>query len=345
MFARAAILSTAVMFLTTAASAQQSGGDSLLDLSGEWQFAAGDDLSWKTPGPDQGQWTALQVPGSWESQGFPEYDGFAWYRRAFKLPPSLRNADLILHLGRIDDSDEVFINGTFVGSSGSMPPTYMSAYGETREYSVPSSVVDPEGENIIAIRVFDERLDGGIMEGRIGLEPRAPTDGDLIRLDGVWSFRTGDNAEWAQRDTDKEGWSNITVPGTWEPQGHRDYDGYAWYRKEFFLPAQKVPGAYVLLLGKIDDLDQTFVNGVEVGHTGAIDHARMSNDEWQRQREYEVPAKNLLFGDYNVIAVRVFDGTGGGGMFEGPHALYPRSIDANTLQDRLEDLLHRVTGQ
>ena len=62
---------------------------------------------------------------------------------------------------------------------------------------------------------------------------------------------------------------------SWEEQGIGDYDGYAWYRVRFDVPAQwkdepelKLRGALLLDLGWVDDVDQTWFNGVEVGQTG-----------------------------------------------------------------------------
>ena len=325
--------------------AQQSVDPLTVDLSGNWQFRLGDNLEWKTPAPDQGAWEVAQVPATWESQGYPEYDGFAWYRRAFKVAPTLARAGtVVLHLGRIDDADEVYLNGAFVGATGGMPPGYYSAYNTQREYVIPAGLLDMDGENVLAVRVYDHVGDGGIVEGRVGLTASSPADADLIRLDGAWSFRTGDDPSWSEVEVDKEGWTPITVPGNWEPQGFRDYDGYAWYRKEFFLPEQAEPSDFVLLLGKIDDLDATYVNGKEVGRTGPVERGGMADNYWQQQREYIVPAAMLKPGDYNVIAVRVYDGVGGGGLYEGPHALYPADIDRTSLQQKLQNILDRVTG-
>ncbi len=343
--ARALIFLLVVTAACRTAEAQQADADLLVDLSGEWQFQIGDDPAWKLPSADGSDWMTLDVPGSWETQGMPDYDGFGWYRRAFKIPPGAASGDLLLRLGRIDDADEVFLNGTYIGASGGMPPSFYTAYDRTREYPIPDGIVDPHGENLVAIRVFDARLDGGIIDGEVGLVHRPPSSSELIRLDGVWLFRTGDDPAWAEEDVDKEGWTTVTVPGNWEPQGFPDYDGYGWYRKEFFLPLQDQPRPHVLLLGKIDDLDVTYVNGLEVGHTGSVERGTVGGDEWQKKREYDIPVQALRFGDYNVIAVRVYDAMGGGGLHEGPHALYAEDINRTTLQTRLQKLLRRVTGQ
>ena len=70
----------------------------------------------------------------------------------------------------------------------------------------------------------------------------------------------------------------------------------------------------------LDDLDQTFVNGVLVGATGDVDAGVVDGHEWQVERVYRVPASVLREGD-NVVAVRVFDGPLDGGIHEGPVAL------------------------
>jgi len=76
----------------------------------------------------------------------------------------------------------------------------------------------------------------------------------------------------------------------------------------------------VLILGKIDDLDEVFINGEIIGSTGRMyDHGgRISGDEWQEFRGYYVPMGLLRSGRDNVIAVRVYDALGEGGIYEGP---------------------------
>ncbi|TEB41432.1 hypothetical protein D0809_25550, partial [Flavobacterium circumlabens] len=63
----------------------------------------------------------------------------------------------------------------------------------------------------------------------------------------------------------------------------------------------------VLYLSKVDDEDQTYVNGVEVG----------TNNLWDKQRVYKIPA-NVLKEGTNVISVRVTDYSGGGGIYGDP---------------------------
>src|SRR5204862_352511 len=91
----------------------------------------------------------------------------------------------------------------------------------------------------------------------------------VVSISGPWRFRTGDDAQYGARAYDEEAWETIPVPQRWEDAGHPDYDGFGWYRTRFPLPTVKDQSAPIFLeLGKIDDVDQTFLNGVKVGQTG-----------------------------------------------------------------------------
>ena len=136
----------------------------------------------------------------------------------------------------------------------------------------------------------------------------------VVRIRGPWRFRTGDDAQYATRAYDEEAWETMPVPQRWEDAGHPDYDGFAWYRTRFQLPAVKDQSALVFLeLGKIDDVDQTFLNGVKVGQTGEFPPDYRG--EWSTYRRYPVPAETLNWGGENVLAVRAYDGGGPGGFW------------------------------
>jgi len=99
-------------------------------------------------------------------------------------------------------------------------------------------------------------------------------------------------------------WQELNVPGLWENQEFGDFDGVVWMRKSIVLSADDAKKGAILNLSKIDDEDVTYVNGIEVG----------KNTIWEAEREYTVPAGVLKEG-VNVIAVRVVDNTGGGGIY------------------------------
>lgn len=112
---------------------------------------------------------------------------------------------------------------------------------------------------------------------------------------------------WQSPDLDDGAWATIAVPSNWEAAGWNGMDGVAWYRTTFTLGAEEVGGDALLGVGRIDDSDETWVNGVPVGST---------HMQYNTPRRYAVPASALRIG-VNHIAVRVTD-TGGGGGIHGP---------------------------
>ena len=129
-------------------------------LKFEWKFKTGDNSAWAWPEYDDSAWETIEAGTDWENQGHGTYDGFAWYRQQILIPEDLRekaaeNGGLILRLARIDDSDVTYFNGQILGSTGGLPPEYVSGYGELRAYTVPMDRVGWGAQNTIAIRVFD----------------------------------------------------------------------------------------------------------------------------------------------------------------------------------------------
>ncbi|WPP50806.1 beta galactosidase jelly roll domain-containing protein [Catalinimonas niigatensis] len=295
--------------------------DLQIDLKGEWKFQIGDNLRWSELTYDDSQWDQLFAPAAWETQGFHSYDGYAWYRKKFVLSKEHSDENLYLSLGYIDDVDEVFVNGKLIGFSGSFPPYYQTAYNAFRRYPIPSEYLNPEGENTIAIRVYDDKVDGGIIAGVLGIVSNKEYDKLDVDLNGVWDFNLGDNLLWKEQKESATDWEKIMVPLFWEKQGFVNYDGYAWYRKVFYLPQNLNTDELILLLGMIDDFDQTFVNGVLIGSTGFDDNNQyVYNDDFAYQtiRKYTLPPNVLKFGDYNLLTIRVYDKYIDGGIYKGP---------------------------
>lgn len=302
-----------------------------INLEGNWRFSIGDDTLWASPVFDDNSWEKIKVPGNWEDQGFHGYNGYAWYRKTFEVPKELVGNNFVLNAGFIDDVDQTFLNGKLIGMSGGFPPEYVTAYDAYREYYISKEILK-EGKNTIAIRVYDAQLGGGIIRGAVGLASTKPdtryfTYPDLdINLSGMWKFNVGDFVEWKNPDYDDKEWKGIFVPAFWETQGYKDYNGWAWYRLKFTLPQKFDNQKMVLLLGKIDDIDQTFINGTLVGQIGDWNSENLpetfnQNNEWETNRGYYIPDNLLKPGEENVIAVRVYDGYFDGGIYHGPIGL------------------------
>lgn len=291
-----------------------------IDLAGDWAFSIGDNASWLSPEFNDANWEKVIVPGDWESSGFNGYDGYAVYRYHFD-GRLLRQGDThFLILGYIDDVDETFLNGTMIGRSGNFPPRYRTAYNTSRKYHLPTESINFEGDNVLAVRVFDEGLSGGIVRGKTGIYVTSASEDLLQDLYGEWLFKKGSSMKYSEPAYDDSAWEKIIVPSYWDNQGYRSYDGLAWYRKSFTLDFKPVAGIkYYLILGKIDDFDITYLNGQQIGETddglpfGA-------SDSYRKLRIYEIPA-DLLKEDTNLLAVKVMDLGREGGIYRGPVGL------------------------
>ena len=295
--------------------------DRLLNLKGQWKFTIGDDKKWSEPGFNDNSWEDIRVPSSWEDEGFNGYNGYAWYRKHFNCPSAAKNRVVYLFLGYIDDVDEVYLNGTKIGFSGSFPPDYETAYNALRRYPVPSGLLKINGENVISIRVYDSQLAGGIVSGDIGLYTSDRLMQLDVNLEGLWKFKTGNKNEWKEKDFKDNDWGSIIVPGFWETQGYQDYDGFAWYRRDFTIGNNLSNKKLVLVMGKIDDIDEVYVNGKLVGSTGEMKDDAFEihfDNEYSQFRGYYLPDNVLQFGKTNTIAVKVFDGYISGGIYQGP---------------------------
>jgi len=295
----------------------------VLSLRGMWKFTIGDNREWAEPDYDDGDWESIYAPSAWENEGFHGYNGHAWYRRSFDGTELDKGSKLYIHLGYIDDVDEVYINGHLVGSSGSFPPRFNTAYNAYRKYLIPLEYLNFEGENVIAVRVYDVIHGGGIVSGRIGIYVDRGQMYMDVDLQGIWQFKIGDNQQWRKKDYDHSKWRRIMVPSIWEKQGYHQFDGFAWYRKTFYVPENIDTDDVMLLLGKIDDFDQTFINGEEVGFTKDYRSFGRSGS-YQQLRTYYLPKGLLIPGEENTIAVRVEDMGGEGGIYEGPVGLARR---------------------
>ncbi|MBD3378440.1 glycoside hydrolase [candidate division KSB1 bacterium] len=291
-----------------------------IDLHGEWRFEIGDNTDYAEADYDDSNWELIQVPGTWENEGFPGYDGFAWYRIRFFIPKDLRSKVLYFKLGRIDDADRVYLNGNLIGGKGNFPPEYKTAFNVKRIYFIPKGFVRFGAENTLAIKVFDHQGSGGITNGEIGLYSRLDILKLAVNLSGYWKFSPGDSSHWANSDYDDQHWDLIRVPGYWEEQGYDNLDGYAWYRKSFSFPKALNREKVMLVLGYINDADQVFLNGIEVGKTGNLNKYPKSGkrkNHLNEERAYFILSQLFRKNQLNVICIRVFDYGRVGGISKG----------------------------
>lgn len=312
-------ISLVVLLLAVCNNAYNQDLKKVTNLQGEWKFSIGDNREWRSENFNDQEWDKIWVPDSWENQGFHGYNGYAWYRTSFRSEDMVSTMPLYLSLGYIDDVDEVYINGILIGKTGSFPNNYTTAYDAKRIYRIPNDILKANGENTIAVRVYDEGGEGGIIHGDIAIMidlEAIPVDYDL---QGTWKFKTGDhkivkNEEWKFSE-----WGEIIVPGIWENQGFKSYDGIAVYAIEFNLSNEFDGERMVLVLGKIDDLDQVYLNGKLVGQSGSFTKSTLDNqpDSHKQLRGYYLPLDALNIKGKNILVIKVLDTGGLGGLYKG----------------------------
>lgn len=100
--------------------------------------------------------------------------------------------------------------------------------------------------------------------------------------------------------------TTLQVPG--RVAGFEKRDGEAVVRREVNVPASWAGKDLKLELGAVDDFDVTFWNGERVGAIGAE-----NPNSYSTERKYTVPGR-LVKAGRNVIAVRIWDHFGSGGL-------------------------------
>ncbi|MCI0694583.1 9-O-acetylesterase [candidate division KSB1 bacterium] len=118
------------------------------------------------------------------------------------------------------------------------------------------------------------------------------------------------NPSWNHPDFNDSEWKTMLLPNNWERAGLPAFDGIVKFRKVVQLPESFGKQNLQLNLGPIDDADVTYINGVQIGATSI----------YNQHRHYRVPA-DLPKAGKNVIAVRVLDTGGNGGLYGKPEAL------------------------
>ncbi|MBI4603971.1 MAG: cellulase family glycosylhydrolase [Planctomycetes bacterium] len=175
---------------------------------------------------------------------------------------------------------------------------------------------------------------GELGDWGIRVEPsEAP---EAVRAPASWRFQldpegAGLDAGWHTVGFNIEDqWPQLKVPGTWEgkhkqanprypgdhpfpgkvePSADGPYNGFAWYRARLRVPEGWRGADVEVRIGWADDFDWTYLNGELLGATGP------DAPGWTKApRRYTAPRALVRFGDENVLAVRVYDAGGDGGL-------------------------------
>lgn len=123
---------------------------------------------------------------------------------------------------------------------------------------------------------------------------------EIVKADAGFN---GSEPVYAAVDFDDSDWYQIDLPKMWEETDLGNYDGSTWFRKEIKLSELVANSKLTLCYGAPDDWDEAWVNGVKVGE----------NKAWNVLRKYDIP-EGIAKAGKNVITLRVYDYTGGGGF-------------------------------
>lgn len=147
---------------------------------------------------------------------------------------------------------------------------------------------------------------------------------------------------YATRTFADEAWGKQKLGICWENQGittknpnpafkvksgqEMNYDGYAWYRIHVTLPEAFRGRKPRLAIRRVDDTDEVWFNGSRIGGTG-----QEVPNHWEKRRDYPIPENLILFGKENVIAVRVGDFGGEGGIIGDIRITYEGAESGRTI--------------
>ncbi|WP_177191942.1 sialate O-acetylesterase [Parafilimonas terrae] len=133
---------------------------------------------------------------------------------------------------------------------------------------------------------------------------------DFEKMKSSWNKKyylkddPGLTQQWYKPETDVSNWKTMNQPSHWEDNELKDYDGSVWFRKSYDSFPKDFFGNANINLGQVDDYHICWVNGVKVGE--AYGNMNMT--------AFKIP-DSIIKPKNNIVAVRVFDAGGKGGMY------------------------------
>lgn len=155
-----------------------------------------------------------------------------------------------------------------------------------------------------------------------GMSTSNPEKLSFLELPNDWRFKpdpqnVGVSEKWYASELDDSSWTQVrSDTGTgWERQGFPGYLGYGWYRQRTRAPAERSNTFFRLMFTAVDEQAEVWINGRK-----AFDHTIESTGLgqhviWETPFAFD-PSPFLRPGDDNLIAVRVFNDMGMGGIIK-----------------------------
>ncbi len=122
----------------------------LLNASGLY----GEREGWYLPAFDDGNWQAVSLPDNWRQRNVVSAVG--WYRTHFSLNlPANSSVPVGLVLPHVSDKAVIWLNGWLLGR-------YWEQKGPQHEFYLPDGILNPQGDNVLAIAVWNRGHVGGL---------------------------------------------------------------------------------------------------------------------------------------------------------------------------------------
>ncbi|MCG8339557.1 MAG: hypothetical protein MJE63_34035 [Proteobacteria bacterium] len=148
-----------------------------------------------------------------------------------------------------------------------------------------------------------------VQQGKVALENTV----QLYPLIGKWRFQTGDDLKYASGNFDDSSWGWASIPGVWSMMGI-EYTEQAWYRLRFTLSNRFAEIPVAVQVPVIYDAHELYLNGIFIGGAGLIDSNGTVVKKGSLPGIYQMPKNLLRMDEENVLALRVADDVGWGGV-------------------------------
>lgn len=276
-------------------------------------------VSWADPALDDSSWKMVQIPGSFQELGVAGVPSLCWFRKEITLPATLPQGMARLYLGAVEKMDTTYVNGKEVGQS---------SWVENPRVYFAGGALKP-GRNVIAIRLFRLKPDGGFMNPPADLR-LVLGDGIVIPLSGEWKGKVAVDGRPPQPLP--IGFENLpTMPGVLRmgmlaPIAPLAITGAIWYQGE--SNAERAYQYRKLLPALIGDWRSLFAQGdfpFYIAGLPAFKHRSdvPVDDSWAELREAQaLTAKNV---PNSCLAVTIDTGD--------PDNIHP--VDKKEVGDRL----------
>lgn len=156
----------------------------MLSLNGTWKALTDKENLGEADGFyeidfDDSDWKPIKVPGHWQEEGFPEYQGILWYRHKFQIPDELKQFFKIIRLrfAGVFYYCKIWLNEEYVGDH--------EGYFDTFDFNI-TGLLDKE--NTLAVKVVcDEEKDRSSKRQITGVFSDWDASDPLFNPGGIWN--------------------------------------------------------------------------------------------------------------------------------------------------------------